>query len=72
MTDKMRITTSDSEGLSRFIKDNIIVPMEKRLTGSITIHVLEGEIRAVEILQHTRCLSKTIYFKEDKENDNTS
>ena len=66
MTEKMRITTGDSDQLAQFIKDSIVVPMESKITGSVTIHFLEGEIRGVEILQHTRVLSKIAFFKEDK------
>jgi len=66
MTDKMRITTNDADELAQFIKDAIIVPMESKITGNVTIHFLEGEIRGVEILQHTRVLSRIAFFKEDK------
>jgi len=65
-TEKMRIGIKDSDQLSQFIKDVIVMPMEHKITGNVTIHFLEGEIRAVEINQHTRVLSQITFFKEVK------
>ena len=68
MTDpeKMRIGTKDAAQLSQFIKDVIVMPMEHKITGNVTIHFLDGEIRGVEIKQHTKVLSKITFFKEVK------
>jgi hypothetical protein len=60
--DKMKITIADQEAISEFIKTVIIGPMNKGITGNVTIHYLNGEIRGCEVNCMTRKLNdiKTI------------
>lgn len=54
--DKMKITIADQDAISEFIKTVIIGPMNKKITGNVTIHYLNGEIRGCEVNCMTRKL----------------
>ena len=53
---RMKINIDDKEQLSDFIKTSVLSPMKNKLTGQVTIHYLDGEIRGCE----TNQMSKTL------------
>ncbi len=60
--DKMKISITDQEEISEFIKTVVIGPMNRKITGNVTIHYLNGEIRGCEVNCMTRKINdiKTI------------
>ncbi len=54
MSGYLKITVRDKAELADFITNAIIHPMKRKLTGSIEIHILEGEIKAYEIKVRSR------------------
>ena len=47
--EKMKIIIADQDAISEFIKEIIIGPMKRKITGNVTIHYLNGEIRGCEV-----------------------
>jgi len=58
MSNDLRITIFNKEDLAEFITAAIIKPMKKGITGSVEVHILDGEIRAYEIKARGRDLER--------------
>ena len=65
MSLKIKISLTDADELTKFIKSSIVRPMEKKITGNIKIHLLEGEIRGVELNYMSRNLAEIRLIVED-------
>jgi len=50
----MKISLEDKEQTSELIKTVILIPMERNMTGSITLHFLNGDVKGCEINQMSR------------------
>ncbi len=46
---KIQVNIEDAESFRQFLDLVFRFPMERKMTGSIKIHLFEGEIRAVEM-----------------------
>ena len=65
MADTMKVGLKDEKAIADFIKQMLITPMEKGMTGQIKIHFLNGVIRGCEINYMSRNMSEIKNIMED-------